>query len=84
MRHEHNIVVNGDFELMPNTGDAVLAYYRKLNDEKWLIVANLSDQLQHLSTNDQVAEQIIHNYAPHTDLSNLELQPYEAFAVVVR
>lgn len=43
LRHEHNIVVNGDFKLMPNTGDAVLAYYRKLNDEKWLIVANLSE-----------------------------------------
>lgn len=84
LRHKNEIVVNGDFELVPNTGDAVLAYYRKLNGEKWLVVANLSVQKEHFSSSDEVAEQIINNYSEHDNLNNLELKPYEAFAVVVK
>ena len=46
LRHENPIVVDGNFELVENTGDNVLAFWRKLGDEKWLIVANLSGKKQ--------------------------------------
>ncbi len=84
LRHENDIVVNGDFEEVPNTGNAVLAYYRKLNGEKWLVVANLSGQKQKFSSDDQIVKNIITNYTNHQDLHDLTLKPYEAFAAVVK
>lgn len=84
LRHENSIIVDGNFELIKGTGDAVLAYYRKLKDTKWLIVANLSGQKQSFSSTDKVTDQIINNYTDHSNLTNLTLKPYEAFAVKVK
>lgn len=84
LRHENPIVVDGDFELVKDTGDSVLAYYRQLKDTKWLIVANLSGQNQHFSSTNKVTDQIINNYTDHSNLTNLTLKPYEAFSVKVK
>ena len=84
LRHDNPIVVDGNFELVKGTGDAVLAYYRILNKQKWLVVANLSSKNQPFSSEDQVIEQSITNYTPHDTLDDLTLQPYEAFAVKVK
>lgn len=84
LRHDNPIVVDGNFELVKGTGDSVLAYYRILNKQKWLVVANLSSKNQPFSSEDQVIEQIITNYTPHDTLDDLTLQPYEAFAVKVK
>lgn len=84
LRHENDLVVNGDFELMPKTSDSVLAYYRKLNGQKWLVAANLSGNEESFSAKDQVKENIIENYDKHQQLQDLTLKPYEAFAVKVQ
>ena len=84
LRHNNPSVVDGDFELVKGTVEAVLAYYRKLKDTKWLIVANLSGQKQHFSSTDKVTDQIINNYTDHSNLTNLTLKPYEAFSVKVK
>lgn len=84
LRHENDIVVNGDFKLVPNTGDEVLAYYRVLGTEKWLVVANLSGEEQQFTSNDRIKENLLSNYAVHNDLHDITLKPYEAFAVVVK
>ena len=84
LRHKNPIVVDGDFELVKNTNDSVLAYYRKLDDQKWLIVANLSSDTQSFDSEEKISENIISNYQDHDDLHNLELRPYEAFAVKVK
>lgn len=84
LRHENSIIVDGNFELIKGTRDAVLAYYRKLKDTKWLIVANLSGQKQSFSSTDKVTDQIINNYTDHSNLTNLTLKPYEAFAVKIK
>lgn len=84
LRHENDIVVNGDFKLVPNTGDEVLAYYRVLGTEKWLVVANLSGEEQRFTSNDRIKENLLSNYAVHNDLHDITLKPYEAFAVVVK
>jgi Glycosidases len=49
LRHENSVVVDGDFELVENTSDNILAFWRKLEDEKWLIVSNLSGEEQNLN-----------------------------------
>lgn len=83
LRHEHDIVVNGVFELIPSQ-DEVLVYYRILGDEKWLVVANFSDQEQSLSLADEIDSALVYNYQAPRDLSALTLKPYEAFAVIVK
>ena len=81
LRHENPVVVDGDFELVENTGDSVLAFWRKLGSEKWLIVANLSDKKQKFNLDSDFKEVLISNYEKRASLKNIVLKPYEAFAV---
>ncbi|KRL90263.1 glycoside hydrolase family 13 protein [Lactobacillus kalixensis] len=83
LRHENDIVVDGDFELV-DTSDEVLAYYRKLNGEKWLVVANLSGEEQQFSSNEEIADVLLSNYPERDNLNALSLKPYEAFAVICK
>lgn len=84
LRHQNTIVVNGDFQELPNTGDAVLAYYRTLNSHKWLIVANLSGKEQKFSCHDQIKRILVANYPSRQNLQDITLKPYEAFACVIK
>lgn len=81
LRHETPVVVDGDFELVENTGDSVLAFWRKLGSEKWLIVANLSGDRQRFNLDNDFKEVLISNYEKQDSLKNIILKPYEAFAV---
>lgn len=80
LRHENPVVVDGDFELV-KTNDNILAYYRILNDEKWLVVANLTEEVQDFNKQVNIDEWIISNYSERENLENIELKPYEAFVV---
>lgn len=84
LRHENPIVVDGDFKLIKNTGDNILAYYRILGNEKWLVVANLSENKEQLSLEDELQKVLISNYPPKSDLKNMTLEPYEAFSAIVK
>lgn len=81
LRHENPVVVDGDFELVKNTGDSILAFWRKLGSEKWLIVANLSGKKQKFDLDSDFKEVLISNYEKRASLKNIVLNPYEAFAV---
>ena len=81
LRHENPVVVDGDFELVENTSDNILAFWRKLEDEKWLVVANLSGEEQNLNLDIPFKEVVISNYEKRDSLKNMVLKPYEAFAV---
>lgn len=81
LRHENPVVVDGDFELVENTGDSVLASWRKLGSEKWLIVANLSGEKQRFNLDNDFKEVLISNYEKRGSLKNIILKPYEALAV---
>lgn len=81
LRHENSVVVDGDFELVENTSDSVLAFWRKLGSEKWLIVANLSGEKQEFNLDSDFKEVLISNYEKRAGLKNIVLKPYEAFAV---
>ncbi|TSO25792.1 alpha-glucosidase [Lactobacillus sp. LL6] len=84
LRHENPIVVDGDFKLIKNTGDNILAYYRILGNEKWLVVANLSENKEQLSLEDELQKVLISNYPPKSNLKNMTLEPYEAFSAIVK
>lgn len=83
LRHENPVVVDGDFELV-KTNDNILAYYRILNDEKWLVVANLTEEVQDFNEQVNIDKWIISNYSERENLENIELKPYEAFVVKVK
>ena len=83
LRHENDIVVNGDFELV-STDDNVLAYYRVLGNERWLVVANLSGKQERFTSTDEIQRILISNYDLPETLSGMTLKPYEAFAVAVK
>lgn len=81
LRHENAVVVDGDFELVENTSDNILAFWRKLGDEKWLVVANLSGEKQNLNLDISFKKVLISNYEKRDSLKDMVLKPYEAFAV---
>lgn len=81
LRHENPVVVDGDFELVENTSDNILAFWRKLEDENWLVVANLSGEDQNLNLDIPFKEVLISNYEKRDSLKDMVLKPYEAFAV---
>lgn len=83
LRHENDIVVNGDFELV-STDDNVLAYYRVLGNERWLVVANLSGKQERFTSTDEIQRILISNYDLPETLLGMTLKPYEAFAVAVK
>ncbi|MBA1392634.1 DUF3459 domain-containing protein, partial [Lactobacillus sp. XV13L] len=82
LRHENDIVVNGNFIPVP-ASDNVLAYYRVLGEQRWLVVANLGAQDEHFSLPDRIDHVLISNYDKPQTLQDLTLRPYEAFAVVI-
>lgn len=82
LRHENKIVVSGSFTTAISSPN-VLAYYRELNDQCWLIIANLSENEEHFSTYAEIKQFLISNYSAPQSLDNIVLRPYEAFAVEI-
>lgn len=82
LRHENKIVVSGSFTTAISSQN-VLAYYRELNDQCWLIVANLSENEEHFSTSAEIKQFLISNYSAPQSFDNIVLRPYEAFAVEI-
>ena len=84
LRHENDVIVNGRFEAIENLAPAVMAYYRVLGHTRWLVVVNVSEKRQPLDLNDQLEKTIVTNDAPLQSLTDQTLQPYQAFAAIVR
>ena len=84
LRKDNPIMIWGDFKLL-DTPDEIFAFEREYQDETWLIVNNFSNNKHKLQLADvNVGETIIQNYDHRiTDVSDLELNPWESFAVKV-
>ncbi|MGL4696087.1 glycoside hydrolase family 13 protein [Enterococcus larvae] len=83
LRKENPLIVWGEYELL-DTADTIFAYYRKYHGEKWLVVANMSEESQTLELKDKVKDQIISNNDSLTvEAGNVLLQAYDAFVVRV-
>ena len=83
LRHENEIIVNGSFTPV-SASPNVLAYYRELAGERWLVVANLTGNEERFSAPAKIDQVLISNYQAPKTLDNIKLRPYEAFAVVVK
>ena len=83
LRHENEIITNGSFTPV-SASPSVLAYYRELAGMRWLVVANLTGSIEQFSAPDKVDQVLISNYQAPKALDNINLRPYEAFAVVVK
>ncbi|KRK49765.1 glucan 1,6-alpha-glucosidase [Companilactobacillus kimchii DSM 13961 = JCM 10707] len=84
LRKDNPIMIWGDFKLL-DTSDEIFAFEREYQGEKWLIVNNFSNNKHKLQLADvNIGEMIIQNYDHKiTDVSDLELNPWESFAVKV-
>lgn len=86
LRKDNPIIVWGEFELIEDTEEEIFAYTRKFEGKTWVVVANFSDQekMLHLPEFNECDEVIISNYhRKSVDFGNIQLKPYEAFAVSV-
>lgn len=84
LRKDNPIMIWGDFKLLETEPD-IFVFERIYQSEKWLIVNNFSNDIHRLQLPDiKPGSMIIQNYDHAiTDVSNLELQPWESFAVKV-
>ncbi|HGK6994520.1 TPA: alpha-glucosidase [Streptococcus agalactiae] len=80
LRKEHDWLVDADFKLL-ETADKVFAYVRQTDKERYLIVANLSDQNQSFEFPEAVKETIISNTEVQEVLSSNTLKPWDAFCI---
>lgn len=81
LRHEMDIIVYGDYELLLPEDPAVYAYTRSLGEEKLLILCNFSREEQKVdlpaSCKEENPEVLITNYKDPS-LERETLRPYEA------
>lgn len=85
LRKNNPIVVWGEFELVTGVPDQVFMYFRRYEGQTWLVTANFSGESITLELPELgQAGFIIGNYSrDDVDFKQLQLQPYEAFAVVL-
>jgi glucan 1,6-alpha-glucosidase len=84
LRKENPIMVWGDFELI-DTVDNVFSYYREYKGERWLVVANFSNEEEPFSSEYEIEKVIIQNDKEEiTNLKEISLRPWQAFVVKVK
>jgi len=80
LRKEQDWLVSADFELL-NTADQVFAYQRVEEDQRYLVVVNLSSQVQRFELEEDYQSVLISN----TDVEQVKekkvLEPWDAFCV---
>ena len=87
LRHREALLTDGTYELILADDAQIFAYFRKTEQETWLVAANLSEQTvptDGLKACVKVEQEIvIANYPERKDLE-AALRPYEAFMMRVR
>lgn len=82
LRHENEIIVYGDYELLYPSDPAVFAYTRTLGEEKLLVLCNFSKEEQKVKIPEELcgknAEVLISNYAQNECKDEKTLRAYEA------
>lgn len=84
LRKDHPAIVWGDYTLLLPDHPSVFAYERRYRGERWVVVANISDEKQHVSLDDMPNEYDVMatNYnRSAVDWRSVDLNPYEAVAV---
>ncbi len=78
LRKEHEILAEGEFELLLEEDPAIFAYIRRLGEKEWLVVANFTDKETdcELLREWQGKKKMIHNYPDDGEAGTL--RPYES------
>ncbi|EOT49557.1 MULTISPECIES: glycoside hydrolase family 13 protein [Enterococcus] len=80
LRQTEPLVAWGEFDLV-ETVDEVFAYIRSYEGKRWLVVGNISEDIQSIEMPKTIGEAIIANYSRTEFEGTIELHPYEAFAI---
>ena len=87
LRHEEELLTEGDYQLLLPEDEKVFAYLRTSDKEQWIVVANLSeDTVSTESLAGYVSDKAdikIANYKDRTGIK-ADLRPYEAFMMRIR
>lgn len=81
LKKSADIYTYGQFDLVDADNPNIFAYSRTINNDKVLIVGNLTDKVSQLNIDIDVkhTETLLHNYDKDINLNQIE--PYEAFAL---
>ncbi|WP_042747747.1 glycoside hydrolase family 13 protein [Lactococcus cremoris] len=82
LRHKEDWLVEADFELIETT-DKIFAYLRKTGTRSFLVLANLSKSPQHFQSSYVKKSEIISNDNFPNLLTDLEIKPWQAFALEI-
>ena len=77
----------GDYQLLLPEDQRLFTYLRQDNDRRWIVLANLSEEMIELSEllelpNINSQKVIISNYSDRPQLMDL-IRPYEAFIIEI-
>jgi alpha-glucosidase len=83
IRKNNPILIYGEYKLILENHDKIYAYIREINEEKFIIITNLSENKAQYKYENEILKYenlLISNYEvlPHDDLKYLDLKPYEA------
>lgn len=83
LKKSADIYTYGQFDLIDADNPNIFAYTRTLDNEKVLIVGNLTDKESKLNLDDDIKafDILLHNY--DTDINFDKIQPYEAFVLKI-
>ena len=76
LRHNHDIVVNGTFDLLWPEHEQIFAYQRRLNGQTLTVVANFSDHTVEFPSELSAGVVLI------GEASSVELSPWQSFAIL--
>lgn len=90
LRKEHNILIQGSFQLLLPNHPNLFVYKRKLEEDEWLIVTNFSEKTEQIDLDiwyvkNKKWKVIIANYETlKIEGDIIEARPYEAFVLAIR
>lgn len=74
LRHNSDLIIYGDYELLDPKDEDVFAYKRRYNDQTLLVISNFTDKTVTRDYNQKNGQRLIGNY---NDDLNMEIRPYE-------
>lgn len=83
LRKKHEVMVYGDYKELFEDHQEIYSFIRELEDEKWLILLNISEQQVQITLPELLTtlsgKMVIANYPAQEDLTDeLTMRPYEA------
>lgn len=83
-RKNHEVFTYGRFKAIDVDCHNIFAYLRYDDNEKYLIVANMKDKVEHYKINYHIEEVVLANYNKKYEDNNLQLSPYEAVVFKIK